>query len=197
MNEVRQAKEMTLSESEGEPTARAILDAVEKLLTDERTSATRHRYARVQARLDAYLESLGECLLTDAGVAMLEVERTIEPTAALFRVATGEDLLSALPGFVSLERPARLPVSDARAQLRFADETRRYIIRHGLVDAGMHVCAILGDRRRTAAGPQSTPVAWRGERMNVECGQDLSGVGPIVVLEAATGTHSNGKADRS
>jgi len=133
---------MILRESEGEPTARAILDAVEKLLTDERTSATRHRFARAEARLEAYLESLGERMLTDAGVAMLEVERSIESTAALFRVATGEDLLYALPGFISLERPARLPVSDARAQLRFADQTRRYIIRRGLVDAGMHMCAI-------------------------------------------------------
>jgi hypothetical protein len=133
---------MILRESEGEPTARAILDAVEKLLTDERTSATRHRYARAQARLEAYLESLAERMLTDAGVAMLEVERSIEPSAALLRVATGEDLLYALRGFISLQRPARLPVSDARAQLRFADETRRYIIRRGLVNAGMHMCAI-------------------------------------------------------
>jgi len=133
---------MILRESEVQPTARAILDAVEKLLTEERTAATRHRYVRAQARLDAYLVARGERMLTDAGVAMLEIERSIEPTAALFRVATGEDLLYALPGFISLERPARLPVSDVRAQLRFADETRRYIIRRGLVDAGMHMCAV-------------------------------------------------------
>jgi hypothetical protein len=131
-----------LHESESEPTARAILDTVERLLTDERTSATRHRYARAEARFETYLESLGERMLTDAGVAMLELERSIEPTAALFRVATGEDLLYALSGFISLERPARLPVSDVRAQLRFAEETRRYIIRRGLVDPSLHMCAI-------------------------------------------------------
>ena len=131
-----------MRESERVPTVRAILDAVERLLTDERTSATRHRYARAEARFEAYLESLDERILTDAGVAMLEVERSIEPTAALFRVATGEDLLYALPGFISLERPARLPVSDVRAQLRFAEEIRRYIMRRGLVDASLHLCAI-------------------------------------------------------
>jgi PhnB protein len=91
------------SESESEPTARAILDAVERLITDERTSATRHRYTRAKARLEVYLESLGERMLTNAGVAMLGLERSIEPTGALFRVATGEDLLYALVGFISLE----------------------------------------------------------------------------------------------
>jgi hypothetical protein len=131
-----------LRESEREPTAREVLDAVEGLLTDERTSATRHRYGRAKARVEAYLESLGERMLTNAGVAMLEVELSIEPTAALFRVATGEDLLYALPGFISLDRPIRLPTSDVRAQFRFAEEIRRYIVRRGLVDAGAHMCAI-------------------------------------------------------
>ena len=131
-----------MHESECEPTARAILDAVEKLLTDERTSATRHRYARAAARFEAFLDSLGERMLTDAGVAMLEIERSIDSTAALYRVATGEDLLYALLGFISLERPARLPAPDVRAQLRIAEETRRYIIRRGLVDTGLHMCTI-------------------------------------------------------
>ena len=131
-----------MSESESEPTARAILDAVEKLLSDDRTSATRHRYARAAARFEAFLDSLGERMLTDAGVAMLEIERSIDSTAALYRVATGEDLLYALLGFISLERPARLPAPDVRAQLRIAEETRRYIIRRGLVDTGLHMCTI-------------------------------------------------------
>jgi hypothetical protein len=139
---VRQAKGNELRDNESEPTARSILDTVETLLTDERTSATRHRYARAKARVEVYLDSLGERMLTNAGAAMLEVERAIEPTAALYRVATGEDLLYALVGFISLERPARLPAPDVRAQLRFAEEIRRYIIRCGLVDAGMHMCAI-------------------------------------------------------
>jgi hypothetical protein len=139
---MRRAKGNDLRENESEPTARAILDAVERLLTDERSSATRHRYARAEARFEAHLEALGERMLTGAGVAVLWLERSIEPTGALFRVATGEDLLYALRGFISLERPARLPTSDVRAQLRFAEETRRYIMRHGLVDVSLHMCAV-------------------------------------------------------
>lgn len=131
-----------MRQSEREPTAREVLDEVESLLADERTSATRHRYARAAARFEAYLDALDERMLTDAGVAMLEVERSIEPTAALYRVATSEDLLYALRGFISLERPARLPAPDVRAQLRFAEEIRRYIIRRGLIDTGPHMCAI-------------------------------------------------------
>jgi hypothetical protein len=140
-----------------EPTACAIIETIEDALTIDRTPATRHRYARARARLEAYLESLGGAMLTDAGASMLEVERALDPDGALLRVATAEDLVYALPGFISLERP-RLPVSDVRAQLRLAEQCRRFIERRGLVDFGAHACAMWevdGALRRARAALRS------------------------------------------
>jgi hypothetical protein len=156
-----------LRQSESEPVARAILDEVESLLADERTSATRHRYGQAAARFEAYFDALGERILTDAGVAMLEVERSLEPTAALYRVATGEDLLYALPGFISLERPVRLPTSDVRATPLRGGATALHRQARSHRRRRAHV-RNLGDRWRAPPGPRCTPFQGRGEeaRMN-------------------------------
>ncbi|HET8778706.1 MAG TPA: hypothetical protein VFM66_01440, partial [Agromyces sp.] len=106
-------------------TASSIIASVEFALTDDRTHSTRLRYARARERLVAYLEALDERMLTGSGVAMLEVERALRPEGALLRVATAEDLLYALPGFVALDRNG-LPASDARAQLRVSVDCRSF-----------------------------------------------------------------------
>jgi len=78
-------------------------------------------------------------MLTESGVAMLEVERALRPEGALLRVATAEDLLYALPGFVALDRDG-LPTSDARAQLRVSVDCRNFITQRRLVDPSGHSC---------------------------------------------------------
>ena len=120
-------------------TASSIIASVEFALTDDRAHSTRLRYARACQRLVAYLEALDERLLTESGVAMLEVERALRPEGALLRVATAEDLLYALPGFVGLDRDG-LPASDARAQLRVSVDCRSLIMRRRLVDPVGHSC---------------------------------------------------------
>lgn len=124
-----------------QPTAAAIIAAVEARLTEDRTWPTQQRYLRAREQLVRDLEARGPGILTDSGVAMLEFERALGVEGALLRVATGEDLLYALPGFIARER-GRLPLADVRAQLRFAEECRRYIERRALVDWTQHMCAI-------------------------------------------------------
>ena len=125
-----------------EPTAAAIIAAAEHALVDGRTHATCRRYGRAREQLEAHLHSLGEGMLLESGIAMLEVERGIEASGALLRVATGEDLLYALPSFIRLDRRHGLPILDARAQLRLAEECRRSVTAHGLV-GNEHACALL------------------------------------------------------
>lgn len=137
-----------------EPTAAAIIAAAEERLVDGRTHTTCLRYGRARERLEAYLDELGERMLLESGVAMFEVERGIEASGALLRVATGEDLLYALPSFIRNDRPSRPPVPDLRAQLRLAEECRRYVTSHRIVD-DRHACALwevdgaLRDARRS------------------------------------------------
>lgn len=123
------------------PTVATVLDGVVSKLTEDRSHPTRLRYARARAQLEAYLLVQGERVLMEAGVAMLEVERELAPEGALLRVATCEDLLSALEGFAGLDR-SRLPVSDARAQLRLAEECGRHLRRRELVDLRLHILAL-------------------------------------------------------
>ncbi|HWM15853.1 MAG TPA: hypothetical protein VNP97_04630 [Microbacterium sp.] len=120
-------------------TASSIIASVEFALTDDRSHSVRLRYARARERLVAHLEALDERMLTESGVAMLEVERALRPEGALLRVATAEDLLYALPGFVALDRDG-LPTSDARAQLRVSVDCRNFITQRRLVDPSGHSC---------------------------------------------------------
>lgn len=123
------------------PTVATVLDVVVSKLTEDRSHQTCLRYARARAQLEAHLLVQGERVLTEAGVAMFEVERQLAPEGALLRVATSEDLLYALEGFAGLDR-SRLPVSDARAQLRLAEECGRHIRRRELVDLRLHIGAL-------------------------------------------------------
>ena len=123
------------------PTATKIIAAAEERLTDGRTHVTCLRYSRAREQLEAHLDTLGVRMLLEPGVAMLELERELEPFGALLRVAIGEDLLYALPSFIRLERSPRLPTPDVRAQLRLAEECRRFITSQGLVD-DRHLCAV-------------------------------------------------------
>ncbi|GAA1818454.1 hypothetical protein [Agromyces neolithicus] len=129
-----------MSKRQPQPTAATLIEAAEALLTEGRAHATCLRYRRARTALETYLEAKGEDMLLDAGIAMLAIERGLEPDGALLRVATGEDLLYALPGFIDLERPG-LPKADAGAQLRFVDQCRRLIVARGLSAHGDYSCA--------------------------------------------------------
>lgn len=122
-------------------TAAQIITAAERSLTDGRSVPTveKYRYARID--LADYFDGVAERIFTDAGRAMLELERAIDPVLAATRVGDAEDLLYALPGYVGLDR-SPLRSTTARAHLRFAEVVGRLIIDRRLVDVSGHMCAV-------------------------------------------------------
>src|SRR5215207_4543312 len=96
-----------------------VLDAVQRRLSDGRTTATQERYAKARAALEGYLEGACAPMLGPEETMLVALERGLEPGAAVCRVASSRYLRSVLAGFLV---PTHLGdrIGAARDRIRFA-----------------------------------------------------------------------------
>lgn len=132
------------------PTIDGILDGFARDGSMARHPATMRRIGAIKTRLLAYLATDAQhALLADERI-LLGAEREFAPDGAFSRVFGAEVLLAVLPGFLE---PAWLPrqAFDARAQVRFVELLRDWIVARGVIDADVS-CLVyaIGDAARAA-----------------------------------------------
>lgn len=109
-----------------------------------RAGLRKRRIEAADERLRAFLEEEGHRILTSGDVALLELERQLNPEGAFVRIMHADDLVFALPGFVDLEF-GWMPEDrvDRGVQVRFANSLLTFALMHRLVDTSQCSCPIL------------------------------------------------------
>ena len=108
-----------------------------------RTSPTRARYARVEARLHEFLDDVDVAPFLGAGpAALLVAERERERTGAFLRLFGFDELLCCLEGFL-LDPWLPVHVGERRTQISLVDRLLRHMRIQGWFDMQLVACAFL------------------------------------------------------
>ncbi|MDF1490347.1 hypothetical protein [Tessaracoccus caeni] len=113
-----------------------------------RAGLRKRRIEAADERLRAFLEEEGHRVLTSGDVALLELERQLNPDGAFVRIMHADDLVFALPGFVHLAF-GWMPEDrvDRGVQVRFTDSLLTFVLTAGLVNTSQCSCPIIQAQR--------------------------------------------------
>ena len=107
------------------------------------------RYLRVATHLRSYLETEGERILGGEDLALLDLERSLEPESAFARLFDAEVLAYTLCGF--LEPEWLLPdLQDRRTQVSLTPRLIQWLCNNHLLDPRRNRAAIHGTRAAAA-----------------------------------------------
>jgi len=146
------------------PTLAPLFDVFFRDQVDGQSPSAATRTRAVRADLEAYLDEHADRTLTTGSLALLNAEREFSPRGAFVRTMHADDLLFALPGYLTPERRMRTPAA-ARSQVvligRLAQWlwTEGHLPRHGL-ECGIHEleAALSRARRELVATARSSPL---------------------------------------
>jgi hypothetical protein len=124
------------------PTIDEILHVFFLQRLDGTGGVTRKRILLIERALRACLEEVGSRILTNRDVAILTLERAIDPHDAFARTMFADDLIFALPLFIS-EPYLFAGLTERTLQLRITGALKRFVTRSGLVDPWELSCAII------------------------------------------------------
>jgi hypothetical protein len=122
-----------------------LLADVDEFLGGGRTARTSARYARARRSLSTWLEQFGEQSLEQGTMTLLAAEREFDARGAYLRVASVEDVVYALRGYV-LALPSLFSTSelaDVRAVLRYLTTFTDFAVRYRHVNSYDHSCVLL------------------------------------------------------
>ncbi|GAB3531145.1 hypothetical protein GCM10027403_01080 [Arthrobacter tecti] len=107
--------------------------------------ATVERYARVLLHLRLFLETEGDATVGADTVTLLNLERQFEPEGAFARVLGAEDLVFALPRFLS-SHWLLTDFHDRLAQISLVSRLVQWLCSRQLVDSRWHRHAVMQTR---------------------------------------------------
>jgi hypothetical protein len=124
------------------PTLAPLFDVFFRDQVDGQSPAAATRTRSVRSHLEAYLDEHADDTLTTGSRALLNAEREFTPRGAFVRTMHADDLLFALPGYLSPEH-RMLTAAAARSQVVLVGRlaqwlwTEGHLPRHGL-ECGIH-----------------------------------------------------------
>ncbi len=107
--------------------------------------ATIGQYKRVLAQLQQFLEQEGDASVAPESAKLLALERQFEPDGAFGRVLGAEDLVFALPRFLS-QRWLMPNFHDRLAQISLTSRLVQWLCSRELVDSRWHRHAVMQTR---------------------------------------------------
>jgi hypothetical protein len=124
------------------PTLAPLFDVFFRDQVDGQSAAAASRTRAVRAHLEAYLDEHADGVLTTGSLALLNAERQFTARGAFVRTMHADDLLFALPGYLSPDHRMPAPAA-ARSQVVLVGRlaqwlwTEGHLPRHGL-ECGIH-----------------------------------------------------------
>lgn len=121
-----------------------------------RHPATVERYGRVLAHLRVFLEEEGDSTVSAETAALLDLERQFEPVGAFGRVLGAEQLVFALPRFLSASW-LLADFHDRLAQISLVSRLVQWLCSRELVDSRWHRHAVMQTRAAAEKARRRAP----------------------------------------